>query len=259
MDERIRARRREVRAAGARRRRRIAASIIVLVLLAAAVVAVARSPLFGIGEVRVRGVDDPGAAAEVVATAAVIEGENLLAADLGAAEARVAGLPWVRGVRAARIPPATVELRVDPRVPAAVVRLPGAAWLVDADGFVLAGGARDDLVAIDAPDAVLPGVGDQIADGAVRAALAVHAGLPAPLRDAIDRYDAPSDRGLRFHLRPPGAGGAAGGVWVRFGAAERIDAKARVLAALIAAAAAQPQPIAEFDVRVPDNPVLLPG
>lgn len=268
MDERIRARRMQVRAAHARRRRRWIASGIAVVLLAVAAAAVARSPLFAVTEVRLTGVNAEQAE-ELGMFTPVRRGENLLALDIGSIERRLERLPWVRSVDAVRVPPSTLEVRVDVREPVAVVRLEGTVWLVDATGVVLGPGAKRGLIEIDAPRSVLPGVGEQASDAAVRNALAVHAALPPHWREAVDHYDAPSERGLRLHLvLDQGAEAAEGsgepesqasGIWVRFGAAERAEDKAQVLDALLEQVRKAPVVIAEIDVRAPDNPVLVPA
>lgn len=264
MDARIRARRREVIRDRVRRRRRLTLSAVVLVLLALAGGGLARSSLFAIVDVRVVGAH--GEQADLVRdTARVKPGDNLLSADLRAAAGRVENLPWVREAEARRVPPSTVELRIIAREPAAVVRVPGATWLVDAEGVVIAGGAREGLVEITAPNSVVPNVGGQVRDAALRNALAAHAELPAPLRATVVRYEANSGRDLRLHL--------VDGVVVRFGAADQVDAKARSVELLLEQARMQAQRrpvaddapgdndlgVAEVDVRAPDNPVLVPA
>lgn len=272
VDRRILERRRKVRAEAARRRRRVTLSVLTLAVLAGAAWGVSRSPLFAVGEVRVTGL--PGdRAAEVLQVAGVDTGGNLLDVDTAAVAERVESLPWVRAADVRRLP-GVVELRVRARVPAAVVRLAGATWTLDADGWVMGGGGADGLVLVDAPDAVLPPVGERVSDPGIRNALAVHVALPERLRAMVDRYHAPSARGLRLHLAGPpveGDGPPAPGVWVRFGVAERVETKARVVELLLGQAREQaaqegrpvpeghlPPGIAELDVRAPDNPVLVP-
>lgn len=261
VDARILARRRSVAREAMRRRRRWLLSLAALVLLAVGAVAVVRSPLFAIREVRVSGVET-AAEADLVRTAAGIRpGENLVAVDLGAAADRVEDLAWVREAILTRELPSVVAVSVTARVPVAVVLVGGGAWLVDGDGVVVAGGTREGLPVIDAPSSVLPGVGEQVSDVAVTTALAVHTGLPDTLAARITHYDAPSERGLRARVD---------GLWVRFGPAERIADKAAVVETLLAQvreqqerAAAEPgapvPQVAEIDVRAPDNPVLVPG
>lgn len=238
-------------------------SVAALVVLGGLTVTVSRSALFAVTDVVVVGVDGPRADA-VLAIADVRVGTNLLDVDLGTVERRVRALPWVKDVDVGRRPPSTVELAVAVRRPAAVVHVGDAAWVVDGDGVVLAGGAPAGLPVVAAPNSVLPGVGVQVSDLAVRNALAVHAALPVGLRARVDRYDAPSERGLRLHLV---LSDDADGVWVAFGAADRVGEKADVVAALLATARDQAARqgdatglgIAELDVRAPDNPVLIPA
>lgn len=265
MDARIRDRRRAVDRQRLRRRRRRTLSLLVVGALAVGVVAIARSPLFDVDGVAIDGATGEQAE-EVRAAAGVRPGDNLLFVDLSAAAERVEELAWVRMAETQRRPPSTVRLEIAPRHPVAVVRLPDSAWLVDAAGVVVAGGERDELVEVDAPNSVLPGPGIRVTDAAVRNALAVQAGLPGSLRAAVEHYEAPSDRDLRLHLD--------NGVVVRFGLAERVDAKARTVALLLEQARGQadgegdvtegsvPAEMAgdvELDVRAPDNPVLIPA
>lgn len=265
MDERIRARRREVRRARARKRRRVTVALLLLAGVVVGGVVVSRSALFEITDVEVDIADLAGAhddrVAQVAAAAGISPGENLLHTDLSAAETRVEALPWVRTVEIGRVPPSTVRIAVTPRAPVATVNSEDSSWLVDAAGVVVAGGARDDLVHIDAVNSVLPGPGVRISDAAVRNALTVRAQLPESLREHVVRYDAPSPRGLRLLVRSEAA---PDGVWVRFGLAERVDAKVAVLTALLEQAREHltgddEAAIAEFDVRAPDNPVLVPA
>lgn len=262
MDRRIRERRRKVVQDRARRRRRVTLSVMGALAVVGLAVALSHSPLFAVAAVDVRGVSQERAA-EARAAAGVQPGQRLLGVDLDQVEARVGGLTWVRSVEARRSPPSTIELDLVAREPFAVVQTSTEAWVVDAEGVVLAGGVDPALVVVDAPVAVIPAAGGEVADAGVRNALAVHAGLPGPLRAAVDRYDAPSDRGLRFHL-DLGEGAATESVWVRFGTAERAEAKTRVLGLLLeqlqslAEREGQTPQVVEVDVRAPDNPVLVP-
>lgn len=253
MDARIRDRRRAVAAARMRRRRRVTSSVVALVLLAVAAVVVARSPLFAIGQVDVAGVGAPQA--EVVRDALALRpGANLLFADLAGAGQRVEQIAWVREATVRRLPPSTVDVRVVPREPVAVVRLERETWLVDEEGILVAGGDAPGLAEILAPDAVLPGVGEQVRDAVVREALEVHVGLPGWLRARGATYEARSVRDIRLQLLD--------GTVVRLGDAGDIAAKARsvrLLLAQLAERAGEQPSAAVLDVRAPANPVLVPG
>jgi len=273
VDARILQRRHEVASADYRHRRRWALSILALIVLAVGAVVISRSSLFAITGVHVEGV--PAAQAQLVRDiAGVRPGQNLVAVDLAAAQQRVAAVPWVQQVRLERKPPSTVVIVVTPRVPLAAVIGGGQTWQIDADGVVIAPagpGRRNHtrrLVRIDAPRAVLPAPGVAVRDRAVRNALQAHSALPAALRAAAVRYDAPSEPGLRLHLRLRGlrAHGRAldslpARIWVRLGTAERMDAKSAVLLELLAQLQREDPEmgIAEINVTAPANPVVVPA
>jgi cell division septal protein FtsQ len=167
----------------------------------------------------------------------------------------------VRRATVTRQAPSTVAIVVTPREPVAVLRSQGQAWLIDAEAVLVAGGSADGLARIDAPQVALPGSGAEVVDPAVRNALAVHQALPGPVRAMVVRYEAPTETGLRALLHPDLVAAAAeDGLWVRIGAADRIEAKARVIGLLLAELddLDLDQPVAEIDVRAPDNPVIVP-
>lgn len=284
MDARLKARRDGVARARLRRRRRVTASVAALVLVAMAATGVAMSPLAEITEVRVMGVDGERLR-QARAAADVHLGENVLAADLGAAEGRIEELPWVHSAAVRRQPPTTVEVTVVVRTPVARVATSESTWLVDREGVVVAEGSDKQLPLVEAPEAVLPAVGDPVRDAAVRNALKMRARLPDRLRSQVVRYEAPSPRGLRLQLD--------NAVTVRVGRAERVEEKAQAMALMLAqmrdaeedgggsgapgsgrggasrfadpgesrddAAGSDGARVAEIDVRAPDRPVLVPG
>lgn len=252
------ARRRAIEADQRKQRRRVAASVGAFAALLLGGFGAARSPLLAVDAVRVVGLD-ASATPVVEAVAAPARGQNLLDVDLAALEARVGRLPWVAAVAARRVAPSTVEIRVDAREPFAVVRTPAGAATVDRAGVVLERGTPDaPLVPVDSDVAVLPLRGDTVADAGVRNALSLHAGLPADVRRWIVAYDAATPRQLRARVRVHGDG-AVVDAWVRFGAAERVGDKAHVLAALVGRVQEAGAVVAEFDVRSPERPVVVPA
>lgn len=261
MHERFRARRQEVQDAGRRRRRRIMGSLIAVVTVTVLAVGLSFSPLFAVAEVQVTGLDAEREQ-EVRQAAGISPGQNLLFADLAGAGEAVRGLPYVATVDVRRVPPSTLEIAVDAREPVAVLRLEAESWLLDAGGTLVGGGTLPDLVPIDAPDASLPPVGEEIGPSGARTALAIHAALPPALQDRVERYDAPDEHGVRLLLRrdAPAEEGMSP-ITVLVGDAERVEAKAQAVDLLLARMAAeQDLDLARFelDVRAPDNPVLRP-
>lgn len=136
MDPRLRARRVAVLRRRGRRRLRALLAVAVLVALACGAYLVARSALFDVDEVAVKGADRTGADA-VVEAAAIPLGTPLLDVDLAAARARVAALPWVASVTTERSIGGTVTFVVSERVVAAAVRGADAWLLADPAGRVL--------------------------------------------------------------------------------------------------------------------------
>lgn len=263
MDARIRQRRADVRRAHLRRRRRITGGVILVVLVVAAGVGITRSPLFAITAVKVHGVK--GEQAQHVRDAAqVTTGHNLMTADLDAAVTRARAIPWVAQAQARREPPSTVVLDIVPRRPAAVITNGDATWVVDRGGVVIEAGSRRDLPRIAMTVAAIPEPGKQLADAAVRNALELHGGLPRDVRRAVTTLEAIGPRTVRVQLAPaeladPRGFRASRRVWVRMGSAGDVAEQVAVLRALLDRRREDRLPLpAEIDVRVPDNPVVVP-
>jgi len=256
MDARIRARRARVRSEAVRRRQRRTLSLFVLLLLAAGVAVALRSPLFEISAIEVRGVASARADA-VRQAAAISKGEHLLTAPLEQAQANVEGLAWVRSAVVHRLPPSTVAIDVTPRRPLLTVETSTAAWKVDEDAVVIAGGRVSDAPAISVGDLKIPALGSAIEDRTVRDAVTVHSRLPEQLRRqvAVYRIEGPRDLWLRLKVRT-GTGESAGTetVDVRIGTAKDLALKAEVLRVLLPQAVEEQR---DLDIRAPANPVVV--
>jgi cell division protein FtsQ len=125
-------------------------------LAVAAVVAwdwMRRTPLLATHAVEVTGarrLDE----ATVRAAAGIEPGTNLLAVDVAAAEARVAGLPGVRRAHVVRHLPGRVTVLLEEREPHALVNAGGLHW-VDAEGYLVTTDARPGATGLP----ILTGVG----------------------------------------------------------------------------------------------------
>ena len=93
--------------------------------------------LFAVREIDVLGAS-PALAAEVRHELRRIEGRSLVQVDATAVEQRVNGLPAVRASLVDRAFPHTLQLRVVPELPVAVLRRGAESWLVSARGRVIA-------------------------------------------------------------------------------------------------------------------------
>ena len=120
-------------------------------------------------------------AADVVAGAGALRGQNIVRADLEAARRRLLDSPWIADATLRRQLPSTIEIQIVERRPVALARLArGGLQLVAADGTVLGPAA-----------AITAGLDLPIADGLVavpgRAFAAPGAGFGIPARVEPDR------------------------------------------------------------------------
>lgn len=107
---------------------------------------------------------------EVLDRLALMPGVTLLSVDMERLAARLRGHPWIKGARVDRRLPHTLEIQIQERRPAAILRTPTLALLLDEEGHVLALSDDDEkgqglplLTGVD-PNALIQG------DGAARAA-----------------------------------------------------------------------------------------
>lgn len=243
IDPRIRARRIEVRRHQGRRRlaRLIEAGLVLLV--GAAFAGALHTPLLDVDEVSVVGIRHLSAD-EVTSAAGVEPGTPLVAVDLRAAGERVAALPWVARVELHRGIDGVVTLAVTEREPVAAVAGPEGPVAVDREGRVLGPVPPD-------PGRPLPGL---VVPGAVPEAgryLAVRFDAALVLAEALTA----SVPGAVTAIDPEGlAATLATGGEVRFGDADRLEAKLRSLATVLDQV--DLACLAVIDVRLPGSPVL---
>ena len=246
IDERIAQRRRGVREE--RRRARLRRTLVVsgVLVLLLALVAVERSALVGLEEIRVTGVDRLSED-EVRAATELELGTSTLRLRLGRVEDRVTRLPVVRAAEARRLDPLTVLIEVEERRPSLVVQGAGERVLLDREGVVMAGGGQAGLPRIlldEAPPAPGGGVAD---DPALANAFRAWRGLTGPLRARVQRYEAAGPDELVLRLDS--------GLAVRFGRVDRIEEKARALGVILEDVGEAE--ISEIDVRAPSAPVVV--
>jgi cell division protein FtsQ len=204
-----------------RRRRLVALAVVAAVASSGAGWALVYSSVLA----SVEGVEVRGAVtvsvADVLAAAAVPLGGPLAGVDTGAVAARVAALPGVGAVEVGRDWPHTVVVAVTERVPVAVAPTAQGPFLVDGAGVAYHPAPLDP----DLPRLTTATVGPD--DPATRAALAVLAVLPEPVRDEV--------RTVRVltHGTPQVTLELTEDRVVRWGSPDRAAEKAAVLAPLL--------------------------
>jgi cell division protein FtsQ len=247
-DPRIRRRRDDV-ARG--RKRRFLRVLITLGVLAALVWAAFWSPLLSVRDVKLIGAEHT-TAEEVAAAAGLGPEDNLLL--LSAAEVVDAArtLPWVADAEVERRLPGTVRVKVVERKPALVISLGTAArWTIDRRGHVLTPGQSDPgLPVVGGVEVgeIRPGI--RLTAPVVDEVLATWRSLPKNLKGDVQAIFATSLERISFTL--------VDGTQVRYGAAERLDAKNEVLLALRRQLAEEGRLASYIDVRVPTSPAVGP-
>ena len=230
---------------------------ITAVVLAAAAIALARSPLFRVREIRVEGLTH-GSPARIVRLAGLSERDRTLDLDVGLLRSRIERDPWVDRVEIDVQLPSTVTVRITERSVVAVVDLGVGPVLVDAEGRVIAPGPGRRL-----PEIVLPPgwverlqmarLGEErpwrsISLASLARALAA---LPPQVRDAVLRVELEPDTGVELILRD--------GARVVYGSAAEIEAKGEALARVLGWARATGARIRTVNVMAPSAPTVVLG
>lgn len=245
LDERIAARRAEVRTGNRQARLRRTITVLVLLLVLVAAWAIERSSLVALDEIQVAGTArlDP---ALVLAAADLEIGTSTVRLRLGGAQERVEALPLVARATVSRVSAVTVRIEIVERVPHLVALSGGDSVLVDEEGVVIAEGTEPALTPVDVTGP-LPALGTVLdASTPLGAAHLVWQGLSGPLQAEVRRLEARSAEDVDLRLED--------GTRVRFGRADQLQEKVRSLGALLEELAGER--VAVIDVRAPGNPVV---
>ena len=253
-DRRIMERRRAIIAERVRRRRRQVMVSAVLLVVAFGLYQLARSPLFGLSGVRVRGASATTRAA-VLAAAGLHPGQPYLAIHPDEVRRRIEAVPTVAAVRVTRAYPSSLRITVTERRPTAVVSSGEGRWLVAADGTVLgqAAGPAPGLPFVSGvplPPGARPGTrlppGNSLAN-----ALTALGGMDPALRGQVTGVSARSIDSLQFRLRD--------GALVLYGLAERQAAKDAAVLLVQKQLRSEGKQVVRIDVRSPSTPTVLAG
>jgi cell division protein FtsQ len=220
-------------------------------VLAATALALARSPLFRVREVRVEGVTH-GSPARIVRLAGLSEHDRTLGLDLGALRARIERDPWVERAEIDIDLPSTITVRITERAPVATVNLGFGSVLVDAKGAIIAPGAGRGLPEIVLPPSRIERVRDAtprehgVSLEPIAEALAA---LPTEVRAGVVRAELSSGAGVELILE--------GGVRVTYGRAREVAAKAEVLTRILAWARDAGERVRAINVMAPSAPAVV--
>jgi len=204
-----------------------------------------RSSLFRVTRFRVTGSETVGQA-EIV-QAANLWDQSIFLADFGAAAERVRALPGIQDARVRGELPDCCAIEVVEREPQLVWQVAEARYWVDGEGFVLPSGENPAraLVIVDSTGQPMA-QGDRVDAGAVRTVQQLDRLLPTDLRPAHYEYDLQT--GITM---PSGTGWRA-----CFGTDERLDAKVRVLAAILDDARGRGVTVTYIDLRPQGRPYV---
>jgi len=248
MDERFADRRASVRREHQRSRLRRTLVVLVLLAVAGTLGWFEQSDRAAVRHIDVVGLERLDGAT-VLEVAAITPGRSILRLRAAPVEARVLAMPAVRAVEVRRTAFDRIVIEVTERQPVLVVEHWRTVRLMDRDGVILGDGRIEGLPVIRLATAPPP-VGDTFAAHAALAnAYRAWAGLSGPLRAQVVLLEAADEVGLELVL--------VSGVTVRFGRAERMEEKIRVIGAVLGDIAGSD--VTMIDVRVPSVPVVGTG
>lgn len=199
-------------------RRRWVALLTVLSVLGLVYVLVFTS-LLGVRSVEVTGTHRL-AKSDVLERAGIPDRRAMLRVDTDDVEQRLAKLPAVRAVEVSRSWPSTITIEVHERAAIAFFRGQGGVSLVDASGVPF---HQQRAVPARLPELELDKVSAR--DPVTRAVTAVLAGIPEKLRKSVTAVGARTPGSVELTLK--------NGKTVRWGDAQQLERKAKVLAALL--------------------------
>ncbi|MBK5223152.1 MAG: FtsQ-type POTRA domain-containing protein [Acidimicrobiia bacterium] len=258
IDDRLRARRIEVRRVEGRRRLRRLVVAIGITVVALVAWGVTRSPLLDVDHIEVHGATQTASGA--IATASSIgRGDPLTDVDLSSARGAIAALPWVASVEVTRSWSGTIDITVVERMPTLVLRdVTGESWLVDADGWVLAS-ATSPTSLVTVTGVPMSAVGQRL-EPVPHHLLALAESASGTFRSAVSVIEVDASGEVWGVLRPrPGEVDADGGPRTDGGRIRFGDARSpgeEMLAATTVLDHVDLTDLEVLDVRVPSNPVV---
>lgn len=244
--ERFRSRRREVRRMNARRRRRVTFTVVVLLALGTGGVVLAKSSLFDLEGIEVRGTQLLSRA-EVLQTSGLRTGQSMLSLNAERVRARIQRLPLVRQATVARVPTNRIRITIVERTPAFVLETVESRWYLADDATLLeeVGGTIRALpqIRLDAP--LTADTGDRVRTRSLVDALSLWRSLPNQLRLGRPSIDATMLGGLTL---------VRAEYDIKFGTLDRLQEKLEAVELVMDRVRRSRDRILMLDVRSPYRP-----
>jgi cell division protein FtsQ len=178
---------------------------------------------------------------------------NLVTLPVGRIARNLMGDPWVKSVKVQRHLLHTVNIRIDERVPVAVLDCGGTAFLVEGDGYVIGKIKPDEfkeLPRVHNGSAAPPMGGAIVTDKKVLECIKAIGGMPASVRAILALGNPFDGRGSVFITTL--------GFNIIYGPTTGQKNKNEVLEAVVTDVKNNKRSIEYIDVRVPDSPVIKP-
>ncbi|MCG8400474.1 MAG: FtsQ-type POTRA domain-containing protein [Firmicutes bacterium] len=181
-----------------------------------------QSPVFLIGHIAVQG-NTTLTSADLINVSGIVTGINIFQVDLETAAHRVKALPMVKSADIGRKLPSTVLMRVEERVPVALVLADGDFVELDAEGYYLRRGKASaaGLPVITGVSMEASGPGQQAGGAGLDVALQVVGKLPAELRRALSEVNISDDGRVILYTMD--------GVECHLGLPEEVESKGRLV------------------------------
>ena len=243
---RFASRRREVRRQTARRRRRVTVSVVVVLSLASGGWALARSSLFALDGIEVKGTTLL-TRAEVLQESGLHEGQSMLSLHADRVRARILRLPLVREATVVRVPTNRVRITVVERAASFILETAESRWYLDHQGTLLGeiSGPTPALPTILLNARLTADTGDRARTPALVDAISLWKALPDSLKAAHSQIDATLPAGLTLQ-RPD--------YDIEFGTLDRLQEKLAAVRLVLDRVRRSHDRMLALDVRAPSRP-----
>jgi cell division septal protein FtsQ len=235
-----------VRKQNARRRRRVTLTVAGILMLATGGVVLARSSLFDLEGVEIRGTILL-TKAEVLQSSGLRAGQSMLSLHADHVRARIQRLPLVRSAKVERVPTNRIRITIIERSAAFVLETAESRWNLADDATLLGevAGTVPELPRIRLDTPLTSDTGDRARSRSLTEALSLWRSLPESLRSRQASIVATAPAGLTL---------VRGDLDIKFGSLDRLAEKLEAVRMVIARARRSGDRVVMLDVRSPFRP-----